>query len=391
VPDAGSAYGLAVSLAALTAASLTAVAFSAGAPFIRETFDLSEVEVGAIASCVYAGAAATSVAGGRLTDRSGPEPVLVLAAACLAVGAAGAATAPTPALFFAGVLAAGLGYGVVNPPTNVLSNPRSPRLRGLAMSVKQSGIPLGGVLAGAVVPAAAGIVGWRWAMVVPILGCAAVAAAAALGPRARRAPAGAPVPPEPGVRLRLPWAFAFGFLMAGVQVAVFTFLTVYLVDDRESGAVAAGASLALLLAGGLAGRPAWGWVSDRRHADRGRVLQVSAVLAAAFLAVLPVAGPAALPVVLVGIGACSVGWNGAYIAAVSEAVEPGRIGSASGKALLLVNLGAVVVPPLVGLLSASGTRWPLAWTCCAALSLASVAVLQLSRAPAAQPLPTGRR
>jgi MFS family permease len=396
MPGGRTAYGLAISLAALAAASLTAVAFSADAPLIRGTFGLSEVEVGAIASCVYAGAAATSVAGGRLTDRLGPAPVLVLSVAALAMGAAVAAVAPTRWLFFAGVVGAGLGYGLVNPPTNVLANPRSPRLRGLAMSVKQSGIPLGGILAGVLVPPAAGAVGWRWATAVPIAGCAAVAAVAALGPRDRGAGAAAdptdpPHNPTGGLRLRLPLAFAFGFLMAGVQVAVFTLLTVYLVDHRGSGATAAGAALALLLAGGLAGRPAWGWLSDRRHADRGRVLQVSAVLAAAFLGLLPVAGAGALPVVLVGIGLCSVGWNGAYLAAVAEAGDRARIGSTTGRALLLVNLGAVAVPPLVGLLSAEGTRWPLAWACCAGLSLASGAVLQWGRVPAVQPLPSGGR
>jgi MFS family permease len=402
------AYGLGISLAALAAASLTAVGFSAVAPLVRGTFGLSEVEVGAIASCVYMGAAATSVAGGRLTDRLGPAPVLVVAAGALALGAVVAAVAPARWLFFVGVVGAGLGYGLVNPPTNVLANPGSPRVRGLAMSVKQSGIPLGGILAGVLVPRAAGAVGWRWATAVPIVGCVAVAAVAALGPRDRGAgavadpadpphgsagPAGQPpriAAPTyrlaPDLRLRLPLAHAFGFLMAGVQVAVFTLLTVYLVDDRGSAATAAGAALALLLAGGLAGRPAWGWLSDRRQADRGRVLQVCAFLSAAFLALLPTAGAATLPVVLAGIGLCSVGWNGAYLAAVAEAGDPARIGSTTGRALLLVNLGAVVVPPLVGLLSTGGTRWPLAWTCCAGLSLASGAVLQWARVPAAQAL-----
>ena len=295
-----SAYGLAISLAALAAASLTAVGFSAAAPLLRGTFGLSEVEVGAIASCVYAGAAATSVAGGRLTDRLGPAPVLAVAAGALALGAAVAAVAPARWLFFAGVAAAGLGYGLVNPPTNVLADPGSPRLRGLTMSIKQTGIPLGGILAGLLVPRAAAAVGWRWATAVPIAGCVAVAAVAALGPRDRstgtgggahshsgrvdsRRPdrpsgqvvgpgdptdptdatdptgaGGAGYGPAVALRLRLPLALAFGFLMAGVQVAVFTLLAVYLVDDRGSAATASGTALALLLAGGLAGRPAWG-------------------------------------------------------------------------------------------------------------------------------------
>jgi len=431
-----SAYGLAISLAALAAASLTAVGFSAAAPLLRGTFGLSEVEVGAIASCVYAGAAATSVAGGRLTDRLGPAPVLAVAAGALALGAAVAAVAPARWLFFAGVAAAGLGYGLVNPPTNVLADPGSPRLRGLTMSIKQTGIPLGGILAGLLVPRAAAAVGWRWATAVPIAGCVAVAAVAALGPRDRSAgtgggahshsgrvdsrrpdrPSGQVVAPgdptdptdptdatDPtgaggagygpavALRLRLPLALAFGFLMAGVQVAVFTLLAVYLVDDRGSAATASGTALALLLAGGLAGRPAWGWLSDRWQADRGRVLQVCALLSAAFLALLPAAGPGWLPVVLAGIGLCSVGWNGAYLAAVAEAGDLARIGSTTGPALLLVNLGAVVVPPVVGLLSFGGTRWPVAWACCAALSLASGALLQWLRAPAARPLPAGGR
>ena len=403
------AYGLAISLAALAAASLTAVGFSAVAPLVRGTFGLSEVEVGAIASCVYAGAAATSVVGGRLTDRLGPPPVLVVAAGVLALGAAVAAVAPARWLFFAGVVGAGLGYGLVNPPTNVLANPPDPRLRGLAMSVKQSGIPLGGILAGVLVPRAADAVGWRWAIAVPIVGCVVVAAVAALGPGGRGTGAVAETVGSPhgsagptdradpshglaaGLRLRLPLAFAFGFLMAGAQVAVFTLLTVYLVDDRGSDATAAGAALALLLAGGLAGRPAWGWLSDRLRADRGRVLQVCALLSAAFLVLLPAAGTGSLPVVLAGIGLCSVGWNGAYLAAVAEAGDPARIGSTTGRGLLLVNLGAVVVPPLVGLLSTGGTRWPLAWACCAGLSLASGAVLQWGRVPVAQPLPADGR
>ncbi|HZX96853.1 MAG TPA: hypothetical protein VFE90_20200, partial [Myxococcales bacterium] len=45
------ANGLPPGLAALAAASLTAVGFSAAAPLLRGTFGLSEVEVGAIASC----------------------------------------------------------------------------------------------------------------------------------------------------------------------------------------------------------------------------------------------------------------------------------------------------------------------------------------------------
>jgi len=145
-------HGLALSLAAISAASFVAVALSAAAPLIQQTFALSEVGVGAIASGIYLGSAASAVAGGRLTDTRGPAPVLVGCLLLLAAGETLAALAPNELVLAAGVVVAGLGYGVVNPPTNLLANVRSPDWRALAISVKQAGVPIGGVLAGALIP-----------------------------------------------------------------------------------------------------------------------------------------------------------------------------------------------------------------------------------------------
>ncbi len=169
--------------------------------------------------------------------------------------------------------------------------------------------------------------------------------------------------------------------MAGVQVTIFTFLTVYLTDDRSLSVGRAGSMLALLMVGGLVGRPVWGWISDRRHHDRVRVLQAVSLLSGAGLALVPVLGVPMLAAATLVVGFCAVGWNGVYIATVSESVPPARIGSTTGVALLLVNLGAVVLPPAVGaLVEVSG--WPAGWYLCAALSLLALAILQVSRAAA---------
>jgi len=372
-------FGVALSLAALTAASFASVGFSANAPLIKDSFGLSHAGVGAIASAVYGTASATSVIAGRLTDRIGPGPVLVLAMLALGLGVTIAALAPGAVVFFAGVLVCGLGYGAVTPPTNVLANPRSARRRGLAMSVKQSGIPLGGIIAGASLPPVAALAGWRSAMALPVVLCAllAVASARASG---RGAAAGtvAGGGQQPDVVLRLFPGHAFGFLMAGVQVTIFTFLTVYLTDDRGLSVGRAGSMLALLMVGGLVGRPVWGWLSDRRRRDRIRVLQAVSLLSGAGLALVPVLGAPMLAGAALAVGLCAVGWNGVYIATVSESVPPAMIGSTTGVAMLLVNLGAVVLPPAFGaLVGVSG--WPAGWYACAALSLLALAVLQVSR------------
>lgn len=389
--------GIALSLGVLAGASFVSVAFSANAPLIQRSLGLSHAEVGAIASALYLGASAASVAGGRLTDRAGPGPVMVLSMLALAGGVVIAATAPLALLFFLGVVGCGLGYGGVNPPTNVLANPGTVGRRGLAMSAKQSGIPLGGMLASASLPHLAGAVGWRWAMAVPVAVCLLLAAASRRL-RSRQPPSWAgddrpaPQPPsaardtEPdppaagrGVVLRLRRGFGFGFLMAGVQVTIFAFLAVYLTDARRLSVEDAGSLLAVLLLGGLVGRPVWGWISDRLHDDRIRVLQGISLLSLIALALIPVLSVPALPLLLLVVGFCSVGWNGVYVAAVSEATRPELIGSVTGGALVLVNMGAVVVPPAFGALVGATGSWRAGWLSCAALSLLSLGVLQVSR------------
>lgn len=372
---------MALSLGVLAAASFVAVAFSANAPLIQRSLGLSHLEVGAIASALYAGASAASIAGGRLTDRVGPGPVLFLSMLALAGGAAIAASAPTAAIFFAGVVGCGFGYGGVNPPTNVLANSRTVGRRGLAMSAKQSGIPLGGMLASASLPHLAGLVGWRWMMVAPVAVCALLAVPFR-GMRGTARPSGDDhLSPGPqGVVLRLSRGYVFGFLMAGVQVTIFAFLAVYLTEDRRLSLDVAGSLLAVLLLGGLVGRPVWGWISDRLHDDRIRVLQGICLLSLVALALIPVLSVAALPALLLVVGFCSVGWNGVFVAAVAEATRPELIGSVTGAALVLINMGAVVVPPAFGALVGATGSWQAGWLSCAALSLLSGWVLQLSRA-----------
>jgi MFS family permease len=381
------ARGLALSLAVLAAASLVAVSLTADAAFIRSTFGLTEVGVGAIASCIYLGATASSVTGGRLTDSYGPGPTLVLATLLLACGALVAAGAPSVWVFYAGVLVAGVGYGIVNPPTNVLANPRSAGRRGLAMSIKQSGIPLGGIVAGAAVPFLADQYGWRWSLALPIGVCLVLAVVFARSCPTPALDSDLTANGSQAVRLRLPHAYAFGFLMGGVQVAIFAFLALYLVDDVGMTTSHAGSALALLLVGGLVGRPGWGWVSDRVHGDRPRVLQATSLIASAGLVLMPFVGSAFRYPVLVAVGLSSVGWNGVFVASVSEAAEPGAIGVATGRALLLVSAGAVLIPPGFGWVVHSLDSWTLAWVSCGVLSLLSGLLLQVSRVVPAAGIP----
>lgn len=374
------AWGLALSLAVLTAASISAVAFAADAPLIRADLGLSTVGVGAMTSAIYVGAASSSVAGGWLTDRRGPAPVLIGAMFLLAGGCAVSRFADSIPMLFTGIVITGLGYGWVNPPTNIISNPISLQRRALSMSVKQTGIPLGGTLAGVLVSPLAEAFGWRISLFLPIALCTALALTMALWCPRGTGDRGFDVDYEVTVRLRLPGAWAFGLLMNGVQGALFAFLTLFLTEERRLSPSAAGAGLSLMLLGGIVGRPVWGWISDHFHRDRVRVLQATAFIAGVALIVLAVAPLAVDVAVLPIIGMSAVGWNGAFIATVAEAARTAEtVGFDTGVALLMVSLGPVLLPPVVGALAGSRTGWALAWSVCAVLGLGCAVIMQFSR------------
>jgi MFS family permease len=183
-------------------------------------------QLGSLTSLVFVGAALSSRPAGRLTATAGVPSVL---AASLAVFAAGVAAAAPPgaAVLMAAVLVAGVGYGGINPPTNVAIAGQLAGRIGFFLSVKQSGVPLGGLLASVALPALAAAAGWRVALAVTAAVALAVAeatplvrAAAGSGPAGARG--GGEAPPL-GRRERLGLGL-FGFVMSGSQWTFLTYL-----------------------------------------------------------------------------------------------------------------------------------------------------------------------
>jgi MFS family permease len=161
--------------------------------------------------------------------------------------------------------------------------------------------------------------------------------------------------------------------MAGVQLSIFAYATVYLVDEVGVTPRRAGVGLAALLAAGSVGRIAWGVVSDRAH-DRVVVLQVAAGASALALAAVPLARGELVWCVLLVIGVCSVGWNGAFHAVVVESAGADGVGRASSFALAFLYAGSIVLPPLLGGVMELGS-WAWFWGLTAAGAALSAAAL----------------
>lgn len=380
---AGELSGVPLSLATLGAGAFAIVGVSILAPLLRGELGLGPVGVGAIASVGYFGALLTSRYAGRLSDRLPPELVIVMGLSALAVGAVIASSASGPVLFYLGIVVMGCGYGSINPATSVLANPAAARRRGLAMSLKQSGVPFGGMLAGAALPSLGAWVGWRWAMVATGLLCLLVCLWAGVAAhRSSRNRSSDPTGPSRvipfGTVLKLPLGYAYGLLMAGIQVTLFAMVTVFLVESRGFSPQHGGWGASLLLIGGLLGRPAWGILSDLYPSRRVAVLQANALLGAVGIAMLSIAPPALLYVSLPLIGLGAAGWNGVYIAAVAEA-RSDSVGGSTGTALTLINVGAMLTPLGIGAIVEYLGGWAWAWPCCAAASLLAAVMLVFAR------------
>jgi MFS family permease len=182
---------------ALTAALVAQVAVSVseqGLPvltgFIKRDLALSAAVAGVLVGAVPAGKAIGSYAAGAAVDRIGERRVLALGAMLFGALVLVATAAPFAALL-ALLVVGGLFAATATPAGGklvLLSFPVT--RRGLAMGIRQTGIPLGGLVAALLLPWLAGAWGWRTGLVaaglLTIAGGAAALAMAGMEPRARR-------------------------------------------------------------------------------------------------------------------------------------------------------------------------------------------------------------
>ena len=369
----------------MATSTFATLGFGAIAPYLRSTFHLSTFEVGALPALVFLGAFIVSIPAGRLTDRLGAGRALALSQLGVALGVGLATVAPAPELFLAGVGLAGLGYGAVNPATNVLSTSLVPRHhRALFLSVKQTGVTLGGLLGGAILPGLADVVGWRASLLLPI-GLLLASALAGVWVARREAAGWFDAPPAvPGIeerqiRVRVPGGVPtglFGFVMSGVQLSVAGYLTVYLVDTKDFSRPTAGFALGAAFAAACVGRILWGWASDRYFATHARTLIVVATGSlAGIVAIAAGVDHAALWVAVALVGLCSFGWNGVYMALITDRAAGRGLGHATGRGLMFLYGGVVLVPPTLGAIKDGLNSWTAAWVAASAAVLVALGTL----------------
>ncbi len=363
---------LAVTLAIQIYTSLAASATAVLAPELARDLGLSSRFVGLFVGIVYAASAVASLLSGAFIVRHGS---IRTSQVCVLLCAAGVASMPLVAAFPASVLGLlalapaliGAGYGPITPASShLLARTAPPARRALTFSIKQTGVPAGVALAGAVLPVIALAVGWRVAFIAIAALGVGIAALAQLS-RATLDDERAPTRPiaraqffapirrvlATPVLAELAWiAFAY----AATQVCLTSFLVVYLTDALGFSLVSAGLALTAANAGGIVGRIAWGAIADRLIAPRmllaiiGLLAATGAFATATFDAAWPLS---ALLVVCAVFGGTAIGWNGVQLAELARHAPAGEAGAITGAAGFIGFAGVVVGPPTFALLAAA--------------------------------------
>lgn len=319
---------------------------------------------------VYGACMAAALVAGPFVQRFGAIRTSQFCLLSCALGLALAAAGSTTAFVLSAILL-GFGYGQVTPASShVLAKSTPPGMIALVFSFKQTGVPLGGALAGAVVPPLLLSVGWRAAALCVTAVCLVVLALAQplratldsdRDPSRALAVAGMMKPLHYTLADSLLRRLALcSFCFASLQLCVTTFLVTYLAVDVGMSLVQAGLMLTAAQSGGVIARIVWGAVADRwgRPMTVIGLIALGMGLAAVITAQLDVHWNwVAAASVCAAFGATAIGWNGVYLAEVARLAPAGNVGVATGGSLFFTYGGVLVGPPAFSLLVEAGVAY----------------------------------
>jgi MFS family permease len=363
------------------------------APEFTREFGWDESWVGYLSAANVIGALFILTAGIGTIKRMGG--VLALQTG-LVIGAASLLLYLVPSLMIALIasIIIGLNNGAANPAgSEVLQRFTPAAHRNFVFSIKQAGVPLGGVVAGLTIPPLVNSLGWRMALVVAAVG--SIAAIALTVPfRSRIDP---PRDQRLGARLvsfrlsdivlplrslshaptlwRISWV---GCLLAIAQACWVTFAVTYLVVVLGLSLSLAGLVFAVMQATSVAGRMVLGWVADH-VASSTATLAIAAIASALSTIAFGLASPG-WPVwafvLLAAVAGFSVsGWNGVQIAEVARRAPPEFVGETAAGAVILVFMSNMLAPVAFAAFVALTNRYDYAFFAAGAFSLVCLPLL----------------
>lgn len=346
---------LSVATAVQITGTACVLALTAIAPEVANDLGIGPFWIGYQISLIYTAGMISSALAGALMQRLGAVRVELTALGCFLFGFLGIATGSLAAIVAAS-LVIGVGYGLNNPAASEMLSRVTPRARrNLVYSIKQAGVPLGGIFASFAFPFLAQFSNWQTSLL--------AGAAISVAVMAWLASTHRPEPREHGERLSLMRNFLneqsviwrhrrlrtlcwLGFAYSAMQLSVSTFAVVTLVQDAGWSLLAAGSAAAVMQFSGAFGRVFWGGIADRLGGGFRALALLGLLSGLGFgaLAALPHLPTFAQAAAFAVTGFVAIGWNGVLLAEVAHSAPKGSVGALTGGVLVYTFIGVIVGP-----------------------------------------------
>lgn len=369
-PPLRTAAAFAVAFTTLVGSSTLILSLSVLAPLLMSAAGTPPEAFGWISGAAGLGSVWLYMANTAFTVALGPIRALGVAMVIALAGVGLLSTASYP-LMLLGAVFIGFAYATTTPAgSQILADNTPVRLRGRIFSLRQSGVPLGGAIAGVAGSAIGAAYDWRIALLVVALFLVATSIPLALAPSAFNESRPRPrfriakvfsllnlrqpfqtLAGTPGLPLIALASIGFATVQGITNAFFVTFLAVGLGYDVKL----AGLLFALNQGASAAGRIGLGFLADWIGSPRPILCALSLASAASAIAIASM-GPDwplyLLILVAIGTGLSIATWNGLYMAEIA-ALAPETASQATAGATFFVFGTYVVMPPLAGLVIAT--------------------------------------
>jgi len=349
---------LLVTLAVQIQASLIVFTPPILAPDAQQDIGVSAAAVGLVTALIYLASVPSALISGLLVSRIGAIRVSQL---CVLFASTGIILISTgdPLIIVIGALVVGIGYGAVTPSSSTVLADQAPKnVRSLIFSIKQSGVPIGGAIAGTLVPFLMYRFGWREAAIITgLIGFFVIVLAQLIQKKIDRPTLRSPELAQ-SLSLIKPIKFVFAdrklrelavssFAFSGMQMSLGSYLVVMLTEQAQLTVAVAGYALSVAMIAGVIGRLFWGGLADYGISPRRVLGFLGFLMGLSASAICFVNSEFSITLVYVlafFFGASAVGWNGVYIAEVARIAPKGQTGMATGGSLAMTYSGVVLLP-----------------------------------------------
>jgi predicted MFS family arabinose efflux permease len=335
------------------------------AGFLQQEFNLTTAEVGLLITVSGAAPVVALPIIGDLLDRKSERLIIGIGAGLVALGLVVASLASTFTSILVCLFVVGVGYSATQPGGSKSVSVWFRRSRlGLAMGIRQAGLPLGGAAAAVVLPYLVNYWNWKVAFiagaVVALSGGLAFAAlyrspADASGRNSQKQ--SAITLSHLIAMLRQPWMrniVLSGAALVASQYAILVFFMLFLRDVQGIPLTVSAWFMFVAQLSGVSGRIALAAWSDRPEVCRFRLVRTSMLAVGSGLLLLLLIPSQTPTVVLAAIAAWlgffGLGWYGPWVAHITEAAPSESVGRALGAAMAINQVAIIAAPPLLGLL-----------------------------------------